>query len=110
MQKTELDWKKSSNLTLPFKLSKHQLKTQVLFKLSLFRDKQILPPTGLTTFSMISNVWKETANLERKAFVSNMNGKGVHDHEAHSHPFNISLLFHSLLNTQNCDELVKSDN
>lgn len=79
MQKTELDWKKSSNLTLPFKLSKYQLKTQVLFKLSLFRNKQILPPTGLTTFSMISNVWKETANLERKAFVSNMHGKGIHD-------------------------------
>lgn len=68
MQKMELDWKKSnaSNSTLPFKLSKHQLKTQVLFKVLLFRDKQILPPTGLTTLSMISNVWKETANLERK--------------------------------------------
>lgn len=66
MQKTELDWKKSSDLTLPFKLSKHQLKTQVLFKVLLFRDKQILPPTGLTTLSMISNIWKETANLDRK--------------------------------------------
>lgn len=80
MQKTELDWKKSSNLILPFKLSKHQLKTQVLFKVLLFREKQILPPTGLTTRSMISSVRKETANLDRKLlFQTCMEKAFMHD-------------------------------